>query len=518
MPDIPLKGGFQPIEIAPGGFTLQAPGLIGHVRQQTNEERTTRGDSGVYEQSFQAAVAHSDISAASVFEIVVDVDNTPVADGEHRADGMTATTREGEPAMIFSMPRLGDAIGYAVCYTGADGVSRWVFPHHIDVDDDDTRGGGQGKVVFHMPRATVGTADPDSGETEKRGPWVAVGRALLRPLFWATDQLIGQPALAVATILEQPKHPYAFRAIQPDRFQFPNPQSDAVDWTALQAGRALLFLHGTFSTAEASFAQLSPHTLEQLAAHYGNRLFAFNHPSVYHAPVDNIDNFIQLLPRGTKLDLDIVTHSRGGLVGRELSERWRDHDAAARGVEIKVNKAVLVASPNSGTRLVDADHDTDLLNRYTNLLVGLPDTATTLILEGILMAVQILGHGVLLALPGLRCFHPSLSNFLGPLNALPPSATQYFAIGSDFTPTEANLSGSFFHVVDGKLVDDIFDEANDAVVPSKGSYMGVAENAPGFQIPDAQHVILNDKDQPVWHITYFQSPVVNQQLLDWLTT
>jgi len=66
-------------------------------------------------------------------------------------------------------------------------------------------------------------------------------------------------------------------------------------------------------------------------------------------------------------------------------------------------------------------------------------------------------------------------------------------------------------------VDDIFEEANDAGVPSKDSLTSVADNVPGFQIRDDRHVVLNDKDHPVWHITYFQSPVVNQQLLAWLT-
>ena len=52
---------------------------------------------------------------------------------------------------------------------------------------------------------------------------------------------------------------------------------------------------------------------------------------------------------------------------------------------------------------------------------------------------------------------------------------------------------------------------------SKDSLTGVADNVPGFQIPDDRHVVLNEKDHPVWHNTYFQSRVVNRQLLAWLT-
>jgi hypothetical protein len=83
-----------------------------------------------------------------------------------------------------------------------------------------------------------------------------------------------------------------------------------------------------------------------------------------------------------------MTHSRGGLLGRELIEQQTHFASAAR--KIRVHKAIFVAAPNLGTILTDGDHGVDLLDRYTNLLTDLPDDAFTLTMEGVLALVKIL--------------------------------------------------------------------------------------------------------------------------------
>src|SRR5207253_771141 len=49
---------------------------------------------------------------------------------------------------------------------------------------------------------------------------------------------------------------------------------------------------------------------------YGDRILAFEHPTLSLSPVENASELATLLPAGAKLHL--VSHSRGGLVGELL--------------------------------------------------------------------------------------------------------------------------------------------------------------------------------------------------------
>ena len=93
---------------------------------------------------------------------------------------------------------------------------------------------------------------------------------------------------------------------------------NAGDWARLGAGRALLFVHGTFSSCDA-FHDLPPAVMEELSARYGGRLFAFDHPTLSDDPAANAEYLLAQLPAGTSLTVDIVCHSRGGLVAREIA-------------------------------------------------------------------------------------------------------------------------------------------------------------------------------------------------------
>lgn len=75
---------------------------------------------------------------------------------------------------------------------------------------------------------------------------------------------------------------------------------------ALADGPTLLLVHGTFSTARGGFGALPAVTGAELVSRYAGRVVAWEH---------------QLAAVGAPLTLDVVTHSRGGLVGRALAER-----------------------------------------------------------------------------------------------------------------------------------------------------------------------------------------------------
>ena len=102
--------------------------------------------------------------------------------------------------------------------------------------------------------------------------------------------------------------------------------------------KCLLFLHGTFSHASAAFGDLAqdPSAFDALAAAYGGRVYAFNHLTVGRAPGDNVKD---LRPLVAGARVDVVTHSRGGLVLRAL--------AAGKGAPA-IGRAFLAASPLGG--------------------------------------------------------------------------------------------------------------------------------------------------------------------------
>jgi hypothetical protein len=485
----PLNGDAYPTPVAPG-ITIHAPGLGGSVTRMSAADSITRSDGGSHE-------------APLVLEFDITMNITPIAPAAPTRSGIAQpTTSDGEPAIVLRVPELDPHRGYAVLHTDEAGVSRWIFPQP-STDAASTRGGAE--IVFHLPRASAPLADQKDGEATTRGRIAKLGRRLVRVLTWATDDIVGRGALAVAQRWEEAKRPYGLRLVESAHGGAP------IDWAALGSGRALLLLHGTFSTAGAAFASLEPQTYAALREVYRDRIFAFEHPSLHHDPQHNIARLLDMLPPDAKLDLDIIAHSRGGLVGRELTERLHDHARGDR--EITIRRAIFVAAPNLGTILTDPDHGITMLDRYTNLLTSLPDNAYTLTMEGVLMLVKLVLHGSLKALPGLQSMLPG-GPFLDRLARSPRSSTEYYALAANFTPTSASLLQRFGYVVADKLIDGVFGEDNDGVVPTRGALHGPPAS-PNFPIPaDRRHVFASA--DLINHCNFFASPVVNDKIRMWL--
>ena len=96
----------------------------------------------------------------------------------------------------------------------------------------------------------------------------------------------------------------------------------------------------------------------------------------------------------------MVCHSRGGLVARELARY------AAAGKAPKLGRICQVGTPNQGTPLTDPEHWMTFLDAYSNCLTLLPDNTVTVVLEGILCLVKIVGSGIARRLPGLAAMEP----------------------------------------------------------------------------------------------------------------
>ena len=92
----------------------------------------------------------------------------------------------------------------------------------------------------------------------------------------------------------------------------------------IDADRLLVFIHGTASSTWGSFGELwSPArsgTLTELRRIYGENVFALDHRSLTESPITNALQLARELGKRVKSGarIDIVSHSRGGLVGELL--------------------------------------------------------------------------------------------------------------------------------------------------------------------------------------------------------
>lgn len=215
--------------------------------------------------------------------------------------------------------------------------------------------------------------------------------------------------------------------------------------------RSLLFLHGTFSHAAAAFSDLAtPGAFDALASAYGGRVYAFNHLTVGLAPGENVKELLPLL-KGVRLD--VVTHSRGGLVLRTL---------AAAPVGAAIGRAFLAAAPNEGTPLASPARWDELAAWVANLAEALPSGALAFGLDFAAEALVWIACRAGGALPGLSAMDPA-GEFLAELNARSAGAPTYGAVVANFTP-----HGSLARRLLDAGADAIFQMPNDLVVPTEG--------------------------------------------------
>ncbi|HTS02249.1 MAG TPA: alpha/beta hydrolase, partial [Thermoanaerobaculia bacterium] len=218
------------------------------------------------------------------------------------------------------------------------------------------------------------------------------------------------------------------------------------------SGQSLLFLHGTFSHAAAAFADLArpPAAFDALAAAYGGRVYAFNHLTVGRAPDENVRELLGLV-RGARLD--VVTHSRGGLVLRLL--------ATTRGAPA-IRRAFLAASPSEGTPLASPARWDELAAWVANLAEALPSGALAFGLDFAVEALVWIAGRAGGALPGHAAMDPA-GPFHAALNARAAGQTRYAAAVARFA-AKGSLARRFLDAG----VEALFDEPNDLVVPTEG--------------------------------------------------
>jgi hypothetical protein len=132
-------------------------------------------------------------------------------------------------------------------------------------------------------------------------------------------------------------------------------------------GRTLILVHGILDRIY-GFA-LAPMLawgglLGDLQTLYGGRVCGFDHPTLADTPLENARALLALLPEG--LELDLLCHSRGGLVVRSLLEDpgLRAELDARR---IRVGRVIFMAAANQGSRLAVPEHLAAVLSLFATI-------------------------------------------------------------------------------------------------------------------------------------------------------
>lgn len=214
--------------------------------------------------------------------------------------------------------------------------------------------------------------------------------------------------------------------------------------------RSLLLLHGAFSHAAAAFEDLAEpgrrfDLLADALRRYEGRVFAFDHFTTSRTPEENARDLASALS-GRDVLLDVVAHSRGGLV-------WR---AAAAGGAFRPGRTVLVATPTRGTPLASAEKWERATQWVANLADLVPTGPLAFAAELVADALAWIAARALGELPGLSALAPG-APFLRALEEKP--SPPFDALAADFSPAAWHQ-----RLLDAGA-DAFFHEANDLVVP-----------------------------------------------------
>lgn len=479
-----LPGG-EPLRL--DGALVRSPGLTGEATAHPPSEAVIRAVAGWTEDT-RTALAHHHLKPERVIEL---------SDATEVEVQAPITTHHGEAAFRIELPTPGAEQGQIILASDEGGVAAWHLPRLGNGNIDTQRLGAS--CMYRIRRRIA----PGDEQDRTRGLITAVGSKVLTSLvFPLLDPVFGEVGERFARSWESKRRPYRFRSFTPEDYDLES--ATEPDWDALARGKALLFIHGTFSRAHTGFGDLPVGAVEDLHELYDGRVFAFDHFTLSDDPRRNIKWFLENVPDGIRLNLDIVCHSRGGLVSRVLAEKQGGIGTGDPLVDVE--KIVFAASPNAGTILTEPAYVGDFVDSYTNLLNFVPGHHVADVLEGVVTAIKQIAVGAVAGLAGLQAMRPS-GEFLRWLNTPATNQARYFAVTGDYEP---QIRGWRDYAAN-RLMDRIFREPNDLVVPTGGTYA----NNGSSHFPIENPLIFREEDG-INHTGYFGNKTLRDRLLEWL--
>lgn len=300
------------------------------------------------------------------------------------------------------------------------------------------------------------------------------------------------------------------------------------DFTDRPSEPYLLLLHGTGSDvigAFKSFAARDSSVWDKIYDAYDGRVLAFEHKTWSESPLKNTRDLLESLPEG--ITLDIISHSRGGLIGEilarfsedvELSEKLQkafsdevlllselgEVQQLIKAKKPKVGKFVRVACPTGGTAIISKRLDV-WLNVMLNSLRLIPGVSGNPVYEFLSDFIKAVAHERLEAktLPGLAAMMPDapIVKLLNHSENQP--ASKLFIISGDAR------AGKLFGKLLALVGDLFFREEHDLVVPVGSMRIGVPRRHPVWE-----HFSV---EPDVNHFKYFQNPESRLAILAALT-
>lgn len=430
----------------------------------------------------------------------------------------------------------------AVLLLEQDGTYAWVLPDRTSTSAVRSSRRGRGSGTKPTTRTAEFTIDVRARATARA---VRPTRGFASGLIYRTVHAIVlkfvAPRLLGNTVALLERHIteglVAMTVPDPGTWAPLNPTSHI----ALPKGRTpriLLFVHGTFSSTVGGFAALGTHPwgsafLTSAFASY-DAVLGYDHRTLSDDPTDNAVDLLETL-RAAVGDavpvIDIICHSRGGLVTRALTELV----LPGAGWHPTIGKVVFVAAPNAGTLLAEPANWHALIDLYTNIsmaatrALGLVPQAAAFahIVNGIVQGVGALVKAITDAavtengVRGLAAMEPS-GPYIKALNrAQPgqpaPQTSMYYVSSSDFEVNgdgepSSELPPRFVQFLIDGFVDRLMKEPSDLVV--NVSSMGAIDPTAGNFVDDRLDFPAN---RTVYHCNYFAQPSLVANLAAWLS-
>ncbi|WP_157018325.1 DUF7379 domain-containing protein [Cryptosporangium arvum] len=454
-----------------------------------------------------AAAPLAPLLAAAGMRVVLGV---PLDDLAVSARGFTGEA----PYVEVTVPAPGPDEGQVVLEVDDVGLVRW----HVDVEAVTTAaaiadGTGAPRRGAAPVRAGLGQVFRVPVQQDDRRALVGFGlRKVLHLIRFPIESAAAAAGQVVVGWWENRHRPHSLNLLTPETLaDVPPPDGVATARLAELADKPfLLLVHGTFSTIRSGFAGLARPGegpgLAELVARYEGRVLGFDHQTLHVDPSANARWFLERLPRDRPVTLDVLTHSRGGLVGRRIADPG---SAGAAGVPAPhVRRLIHVGTPNDGTVLASPKRWTTLLDVFTNLLSLLPEELSTATVESVIELVKQIATGVFTGLAGLTAMDPGNPAVADAnrraIGGAVRGAGWVRAVTSDFTPADGDLRLKALNAI----VDPFFGAGNDLVVPTRGVYeAGEYRIADPFVVPAPSTVA---------HTAFFADARVRATIGEWL--
>ncbi|HBJ88253.1 MAG TPA: hypothetical protein DDZ88_31240 [Verrucomicrobiales bacterium] len=422
------------------------------------------------------------------------------------------STREGTEVTVIPAPEIETAANERVALLvqhEATGAIQIRLPDTSSPAPATRRGASvkAKRVVHHF---TLEIAAPEEDEpsvdtgVKRRQP-----RGLLRRVIrYVVVKLVGKLAQKGAAFLigKWEQHAWAKRPRGWLRVSFANKTMSirpvALGENDIKGGPCLLLVHGTFSNTTSCFADLAKSAafVSWAQARYGDRIFAFNHYTMSETPEENARALLAGLPTGGPWSFDVVTHSRGGLVMRQMMR-----PGAVNGTRFLPQNVVLVASPNAGTPLVTSDRWDEVLTLFANLGDLFPAIG-----DAVSWAADALNWIAGVAsdeLKGLASMNMTGEQIRRLETSPAPATARWHALVANWHPDRNNKL--WLRLADAG-VDRFFQSANDLVVPAEGGWKLHGRD----DLIKAAHIgcfgpggnIANNDPSRVHHINFFEQP------------